>query len=202
MSEQILERVILSQELKLLLSSPVIPLKTKQLCHNFLHYPNVEKAQHLQGACMFGAPKEVSMVLPAQRESCLELDMNHVPRVQEHFRFFYWGTIFHSRQYERCCKSDSSFLESEDSKFFTIKRIFGVIDESSLSNGDILLLCRKVVREESELCMPGLIMSCFFSLQYPLVAVKLSFVAKPCILMSFSDQKIVERPTSLNGTNS
>lgn len=68
MSEQILERVILSQELKLLLSLPVIPLKTKQLCHDFLHYPNVEKAQHLEGACMFGVPKEVSVVLPAESE--------------------------------------------------------------------------------------------------------------------------------------
>ncbi|KAH7965876.1 hypothetical protein HPB49_011776 [Dermacentor silvarum] len=47
--EQILERVILSQELKLLLCSTAIPLTTKQLCHDFLHYPNVEKAQHIQG---------------------------------------------------------------------------------------------------------------------------------------------------------
>ncbi|KAH7980328.1 hypothetical protein HPB49_015042 [Dermacentor silvarum] len=46
--EQILERVILSQELKLLLCSTAIPLTTKQLCHDFLHYPNVEKAQHIQ----------------------------------------------------------------------------------------------------------------------------------------------------------
>ncbi|XP_049273643.1 uncharacterized protein LOC119398647 [Rhipicephalus sanguineus] len=186
--DQILERVILSQELKLLLSSDVIPLKTKQLCHDFLHYPNIEKAQHVQGACMFGASKEVLVVSPAEKE-CLELVLNHVPRVQEHFRFLYLGTIFHSRNYKRSCKSDSSLFETEDGEFFIIKRIFEVIDESSVSNGDVLLLCRKVVAEETEVGMPGHIMPCFFSLQCPLVALRLSCVAKPCIFLSFSDEE-------------
>ncbi|XP_049518704.1 uncharacterized protein LOC125943434 [Dermacentor silvarum] len=76
--EQILERVILSQELKLLLCSTAIPLTTKQLCHDFLHYPNVEKAQHIQGACMFGAPNDVPVVLPAERD-CLKIALNHAP---------------------------------------------------------------------------------------------------------------------------
>ncbi|XP_077489460.1 uncharacterized protein LOC144100360 [Amblyomma americanum] len=141
--DQILERAIMSQELHLVLSLNAIPLRSQQLCSEFLHYPNVSKAHYVQGACMFGVPKEVPLLLPAER-AALELMLNNIPRVQEYFRFFDRGTVMHSQQYQRGTKSDSSVIESQDGEFFVIKRIFEVVDEGSPSNGEVVLLCRKI----------------------------------------------------------
>ncbi|XP_077511368.1 uncharacterized protein LOC144121829 [Amblyomma americanum] len=186
--DQILERAIMSQELHLVLSLNAIPLRSQQLCSEFLHYPNVSKAHYVQGACMFGVPKEVPLLLPAER-AALELMLNNIPRVQEYFRFFYRGTVMHSQQYQRGTKSDSSVIESQDGEFFVIKRIFEVVDEGSPSNGEVVLLCRKIVCEDCDLYLPGHIMQCFFSLEFPLVALNLSGVAKPCIFVTFSNEE-------------
>ncbi|XP_077513835.1 uncharacterized protein LOC144124809 [Amblyomma americanum] len=148
--DQILERAIMSQELHLVLSLNAIPLRSQQLCSEFLHYPNVSKAHYVQGACMFGVPKEVPLLLPAER-AALELMLNNIPRVQEYFRFFYRGTVMHSQQYQRGTKSDSSVIESQDGEFFVIKRIFEVVDGGSPSNGEVVLLCRKIVCEDCDL---------------------------------------------------
>lgn len=96
--EQILERVIMSQELHLALPVMPLPANVKELCSDFLGHPRTESARHVGGACMFGVPKAVSSLSP-EETCCLQSLLNHTPDLQEHFRFSHLGTIFHSRKY-------------------------------------------------------------------------------------------------------
>ncbi|XP_064467922.1 uncharacterized protein LOC135378756 [Ornithodoros turicata] len=186
--EQILERVIMSQEVQLLCSFASVPSHIKQLCITFLGYPRVGKACEIDGATFFGTPKHVT-ALSASEAACLEYALNGVPNVKEHFRFAYHGTVFHSAQYKRSRKSNSTAFESLNGQCFFIKRIFEVTDTTSLHNGQVILLCGRIVCQESDIELPPHIIECFRSLHNPLVAIRLSEISKPCILVSFSDDE-------------
>lgn len=96
--EQIIERVIMSQELQILLSAPPLPSNILDFCTNILGNPRTEHARRIGAAWMFGTPKDVAC-LSNQEASCMQAFFGHVPPVQEYLRFSYLGTIFHSEKY-------------------------------------------------------------------------------------------------------
>lgn len=187
-AQQVLERVVMEQELQLFLSCSTVPHVIKQLCHEFLGYPKVQKAFHIAGACFFGVPKEVTYLSPVETASIVSV-LRHVPKLHEHFRFTYQGTVFHSTEYTRSAKSDSSVFESKDSDCFLIKRILEITDASSPNHGEVILLCGRIVNEEIEIELPPHIVHCFHSLHRPVVALKVADIAKPCVLLSFSEEE-------------
>ncbi|XP_077547929.1 uncharacterized protein LOC144160537 [Haemaphysalis longicornis] len=143
--EQIIERVVMHQELQLLLSLASFPPSVKQLCQDFLGYPRLEKAYHVGGACMFGRPKRVLFLSSMEAASVNSL-VGDVHDVQEHFRFAYAGTVFHSKEYKRSGKRDSAVFEAHDGGCCVIKRVLEVTDARSTANGEEILLCGEVVQ--------------------------------------------------------
>lgn len=109
--------------------------------------------------------------------------------VQEHFRFAYAGTVFHSKEYKRGGKRDSTMFEVHDGGCFVIKRILEVTDTRSTANGEAVLLCGKVVRKQSYAGLSAHIADCFFSRSHPLIALKVSEISKPCVFVSFGDRE-------------
>lgn len=186
--QQILERVIMSQELQIALSSTSFPSKVKELCLDLLGHPRTQSAQYVGGACMFGSPKAVSSL------SCEEYDtlrslVNHVPCVHEHFRFLYLGTIFHSERY-RHSRKNSSVFESTSGMFFTIKRILVASDNASPANQRVILLCGKVIPQDTPAGFPAHIYQCFFSLACTLLPLSMCDIAKPCVLYHLAVKNI------------
>ncbi|XP_077551275.1 uncharacterized protein LOC144164922 [Haemaphysalis longicornis] len=186
--EQIVERVVMHQELQLLLSLASFPPSVKQLCQDFLGCPRLEKAYHVGGACMFGRPKRVLSLSSMEAASVNSL-VGDVHDVQEHFRFAYAGTVFHSKEYKRSGKRDSAVFGAHDGGCFVIKRVLEVTDARSTANGEAILLCGKVVREYTHADLPDHISNCFLSRSQPVIALKLSAIAKPCVFVSFGDRE-------------
>ncbi|XP_049516681.1 uncharacterized protein LOC125942543 isoform X1 [Dermacentor silvarum] len=163
--EQILERVIMSQELHVLLSKLPLPSDVLNFCTTILGNPNTQHARRIGAAWMFGTPKDV-VSLSDQEFSCLQVYFGHVPSVQEHLRFSYIGTIFHSANY-RAGRKNSSVFECNRGGFYAIKRIFEVTDSSSTSNGQAVLLCTKIVTDNNVEGLPPYVSECFFISIFP-----------------------------------
>ncbi|XP_049273313.1 uncharacterized protein LOC119399356 [Rhipicephalus sanguineus] len=185
--EQVLERVILSQELQILLSALPLPSNVLNFCTNMLGNPRTEHARRIGAAWVFGAPKDVSSV-SHQESSCLQAWCGHVPIVQEYLRFSFLGTIFHSQSY-KAGRKNSSVFECKSGGFYSIKRIFEITDSSSVLNGEAVLLCTKIITGDNIAGLPPHISDCFFSLAYSLVPLSINDIAKACVLISLNDKE-------------
>ncbi|XP_075744426.1 uncharacterized protein LOC142803216 [Rhipicephalus microplus] len=131
---QVLERVVMAQELQLLLAGLPLPSKVLSFCSNMLGNPITEHARHIGAAWLFGTLKQVPS-RSHQESSCLQTWCGQVPIVQEHFRVSILGTIFHSASY-KAGKKNSSAFESKTGGFYSIKRIFEVSSKCCSSVGD------------------------------------------------------------------
>lgn len=183
--EQIIERVIMSQELQILLSALPLSSNVLDFCTTILGNPRTEHARRIGAAWMFGTPKDVAC-LSNQEASCMQAFFGHVPPVQEYLRFSYLGTIFHSENY-RTGKKNSSAFQSMSGDFYLIKRIFEVTDLSSISNGQAVLLCTKIITDNNVAELPPHVSGCFFSLAYSLLPLNVTDILKPCVLISLNN---------------
>lgn len=75
MTHQIIERVLMPQQLELLLSLLPLPFHVKHMCDSMLGYEPLKNIGYIGDACMLGSPKYLSLQIfyGAGPESCLML---------------------------------------------------------------------------------------------------------------------------------
>lgn len=184
---QVLERVVMSQELHILLSALPLPTNVLDFCTTMLGNPRTEHARNIGAAWFFGAPKRVP-ALSHQESACLQGWCGHVPIVLEYFRFSFLDTVFHSESY-KAGKKNSSVFQCGTGGFYSIKRIFEITDSSSVLNGEAVLLCARIIADDSMAGLPSHISGCFFSLAYSLVPLSINDIAKACVLISLNEKE-------------
>ncbi|KAM7291259.1 hypothetical protein ISCGN_027832 [Ixodes scapularis] len=107
---QIVERVVLLQELQQLLNHIPLSSTTRQACEDMLGYKRVEKCYEFNGASMLGTPKPVAR-LTFEEQAALDEVGIHLPySVVEYKRFILDKHVYHSQQYTRTKKRDSTMI--------------------------------------------------------------------------------------------
>lgn len=86
-------------------------------------------------------------------------------------------------------KKDSSVFESRNGDFYAIKRVLEVADHASPADGQVILLCLKIVPENAGTDFPPHISEFFFSVAYSLLPLSIPDIAKPCVLISFDEEE-------------
>ncbi|XP_049271227.1 uncharacterized protein LOC125758252 [Rhipicephalus sanguineus] len=180
--QQVLERMVMLQQLELAMTFFPLQRKVANFADTLLGHPLTTSATHVNGACMFGSCVP-SPVLSNEEENALSLVFGYVPSVQEHFRFFFKGTMFTSTRYTRARKSNSSVVQTKEGNFFVIDRIL-VVMNGGHENSDCVLISKRLVCTGEGRRLPPHIKDCFFS-QSSVVALAISDVVAPCLLIEF-----------------
>lgn len=179
---QIVERVVVLQELRQVLSCIPLHEATKKLCQDMLGFKRVEKYWYTDGACMPGSPTAVGR-LTSEEEAALQVAGIPLPAtVLEYKRFVLDKMVYNSDQYSRTKKSDSSVILTKTGEHFKIMRILQVNTGSETQS---VLLCKKIVEVEADVRLPRHINECFLSRQATLTAFDIKAVACVCIFINF-----------------
>ncbi|XP_040077868.1 uncharacterized protein LOC115321834 [Ixodes scapularis] len=178
--DQIVERVVMTQQLECLLadSNVAISANERSVCERFLDYSHIQNACYVDEACLLG--REKAAILTAIEERALEVygGTGTVGSALEYQRFVYKGQVFHSTAYTRASKSDTTVVSTADGEYFRIKRILHV------AGLGCTLLCRRLVLRETPL-FPEHIKECFPSQVDICKVLKPEDIKANCLFMVF-----------------
>lgn len=122
--QQVVERVVMAQELKLLLASHHLPNREGRICHGFLgRYMPIQNASQVDGTTMLGCGRAASMT--TDERIALEQHCGAtVNSATEHQRHLVQHQVYHSTTRTRAAKNDTTVVCTYDSSYFRISKIF------------------------------------------------------------------------------
>lgn len=174
--QQILERVVVSQQVECFLASTLVPDYVREQCRGMLGYPKLKNVSENEGVILLGHPRRHEITV--QEKNILSEHVSACPDfASEYQRFAIKGQIFHSRSYRKPRKSDSSVVQARDFKFFVILRVVCISSE-------VFLLCREIVTNESGV-FPGHIQEAIISQVPGLHLLKPIDVKAACLFIQF-----------------
>lgn len=183
-ADQVLERVVIRQEVDILLKMLNLSQQTNQICQSMLGYKRLNSCLYEEKACLLGTPRQVTSFRQAE-EDALKSTCGICPsRAYEYHRFILNGTVHHSDAYKRASKSDSSAFVSTSGEYFKIVRILRVQIREEIK---CLLLCKEIVVESAEPSLPHHIKQCFVSPLSTLNVFSLSDISQVCVMFRFAD---------------
>lgn len=184
---QIVERVVVQQELELILHSAPLASSVRFFCEQQLGNALTKNVTTVNSIRLFGKPMNAS--LNSQQTDAITHFLTHEGKiVKEFLRMGFKGTIIHSRHYKKAKKSDSSSFKTFDGDFFVIEHILHVREHAD-DAGVVLLVCHKLVIDEEE-DFPPHIKECSFSPRDTCAVLTPCRIATPCLLMNFpAEQK-------------
>lgn len=178
--QQVVERVVMAQELELLLATHQLPSREESICRGFLDYLPIRNASRVDESTMLGSGQAV--VLSTCEKVALQQHCGaSVHKATEYQRCVVKSQVFHSTAYTRAVQSDSSVVSTHDGSFFKILKILKVV---SLDGPCCVLLCRSVVLRESPY-FPQHIKECFLSELQSVCCVEPSKLKSSCVYIEF-----------------
>ncbi|KAG0443816.1 hypothetical protein HPB47_014494 [Ixodes persulcatus] len=178
---QIVERVALLQELLQLLNHIPLSSTTRQTCEDMLGYKRVEKCYEFNGASMLGTPKPLARLTFEDQVALDEVGIHLPYSVVEYKRFILDKHVYHSQQYTRTKKRDSSMIITKSGEYCQIVRIVQVLSDCT----QCVLLCKKVVMIDGDVRFPDHIKECFVSKQRTFIAVNIEDILSGCLFINF-----------------
>ncbi|XP_050038377.2 uncharacterized protein [Dermacentor andersoni] len=154
--DQIVERVVMSQQLQRLLGSPLLASEEKRLCNGFLGYSPVKNFLCVDGLSLLGTGNKT--VLSAEEQDALYSRCGvAVSDAVEYERFVQKKQVFHSTGFRRPSKSDTTFVRTYAGCYARIEKIL-VLQET----GCCYVICRPVIIADVR-AIPPHIKECFLS---------------------------------------
>lgn len=184
--QQVIERALMAQDLRSLLSAGVVSEDAQQLCFKMLDFVPLNCASRVHDVCML-ANGEPICSFAADESATLNSTLGYTPlSASEHERFIFKKQVFHSRSYKRAKKSDSSVIRCFDGRFAVIQKALRIANGNK---DDCVLLCRLLtLKEQTTILYPGHILEVVASRVHKCVAVLPSEVEGICLYISFPEE--------------
>lgn len=155
---QIVERVVVCQELDLLLEVQALPKHAKDIAKKMLGDKTLQSASRIGEVCLLGTPKRFNLNA-SEQEAIVRVFGSCPEDGSEYRRFTLKKQVYHSTSYVRAKKSNSTFICTAGRDYYRINRIVTVSVEQLTR---CVLLCTEVViMEEGRLSSH--IRECFLS---------------------------------------
>ncbi|KAM7282555.1 uncharacterized protein ISCGN_002702 [Ixodes scapularis] len=183
--QQVVERVVMMQELELLLSTHKLPAREEQICRGFLGYMPIQNACRVNETTTLGCGQPA--IMSSEDKFALQQHFGAtVSSATEYQRCVIKNQVYHSTSYTRATQSDTTFVSTHDGHYFKILKIVEVV----LATGSCcVLLCKKVVLRELQQ-LPEHIKECFLSERSTVCCVEPCNVKSSCVYIEFiSDSK-------------
>ncbi|XP_042149211.1 uncharacterized protein LOC121837608 [Ixodes scapularis] len=178
--QQVVERVVMAQELELLLASHHLPNRVEKICHGFLGYMPIQNASHVEEATMLGCGRAASVT--TDEKVALEQHCRaSINCMTEYERCVVNHQVYHSTAYTRATKSDTTFVCTYDHSYF---RILKILELKSSSGTHCILLCRSVVLRQSQY-LPEHIKECFLSEVDTVSCIEPANLKSSCVYVDF-----------------
>nr|XP_050038377.1 uncharacterized protein LOC126535610 [Dermacentor andersoni] len=153
--DQIVERVVMSQQLQRLLGSPLLASEEKRLCNGFLGYSPVKNFLCVDGLSLLGTGKKT--VLSAEEQDALYSRCGVAVSDAVEYERFVQKQVFHSTGFRRPSKSDTTFVRTYAGCYARIEKKL-VLQET----GCCYVICRPVIIADVR-AIPPHIKECFLS---------------------------------------
>lgn len=182
---QIVERVVLLQQVNLLLNTMPLATPIKQVCREMFGDRQVQHSMCIDGGRLLGHSKVVTTFSAAQQEAFNLAFNTALSLATEFHRVIFNGNVLHSQNYKRPAKSNTTVVQCKDEEYVRIERIF-VINQP---NEKCVLLCRNVVLTEQTGSFPHHIKECFLSPQNIVKVVEPQDIIASCLFIDFPSEK-------------
>ncbi|XP_064473705.1 uncharacterized protein LOC135388223 [Ornithodoros turicata] len=179
---QIVERVVLHQQLKLLLNTQQLSARVREVCVDMLQDRYVQNYSRVDGAVLLGVPQHVCQFMPAEEEAFRKRYGRVPSSAKEFLRVVSNGQVHHSVKYTKAKKSNSTVISTKTDEYFSIQRIL----EVKHNEGDkCILLCKRFVLVHGEIQLPAHIKECFLPSHTEIFVVELFDVRQTCLYILF-----------------
>lgn len=182
---QIVERVMLLQQVNILLNELPLATHVKQLCQEMFGERRIQNSICVDGVTLLGHPKVVTTFAHEEQEAFYRTFNTLLSSATEFNRVVFAGVILHSQQYRRATRSNLTVVKCKDEGYVRIERVFVV----NHPNEKCFMLCKNVVLTNSNAGLPQHIKECFLSPQNTLKIVEPKDIATSCLFINFASEK-------------
>ncbi|KAM7286328.1 uncharacterized protein ISCGN_033212 [Ixodes scapularis] len=183
--QQVVERVVMAQELELLLSMHQLSNRKERVCQGFLSYMPIQNVFRVDDITMLGCERPAT-VSTSERVALREHCGASVDMATEYQRCVVNSQVYHSTAYTRAIKSDTTVGSTHDGSYFKITKILEVV---SPSGPCCVLVCRSVVLRESQY-LPQHIKECFLSEINTVCCVEPCSIKSSCVYIELLPESI------------
>ncbi|XP_064467860.1 uncharacterized protein LOC135378698 [Ornithodoros turicata] len=181
--QQIVERVVLSQELHHFLAVYTLPTRITAFCKSMLGEKRLQSVAYVGSICLLGKAKATTLTM-AEKHAVTSMYGACQDVVNEYTRAVYKDQVYHSEAYSRAVKSNSAVVRTATAQYYVIRRIIVVRVNSDRK---CLLLCKEVLTMDGN--FPPHINECFVDpVSLPCVVDVLD-VNSPSLFINFAPEE-------------